>query len=150
MIKLRLATRDELPALSALCLRSKAHWGYDEAFIAACERELSITEKDLEHDHVWVAESDLAVIGVLQVQAGGEKAALDKLFIDPGAMGLGAGRCLFKKAVEIAKEHGAKTITIDADPGAENFYLKMGAHTVGRVASTVIEGRSLPFMHYNI
>jgi hypothetical protein len=38
---------EELPALSALCFRSKAVWGYDNDFMEACRRELSIEPCDL-------------------------------------------------------------------------------------------------------
>ena len=37
---IREATEADLPALTALCLAAKAHWGYDAAFMAACEQEL--------------------------------------------------------------------------------------------------------------
>jgi len=36
---LRPAVRAEADALSQLGLRSKAYWGYDEAFIEACRAE---------------------------------------------------------------------------------------------------------------
>ena len=40
---LRAARPEEAAAISALALRSKAHWGYDEAFLAACRAELTWT-----------------------------------------------------------------------------------------------------------
>ena len=40
---LRPARIEDLEALSALCLRSKAHWGYDAAFMAAWGQELTLT-----------------------------------------------------------------------------------------------------------
>ena len=44
---IRLAQRADLPALTALCLASKAHWGYDAAFMAAVADELTMTEAQL-------------------------------------------------------------------------------------------------------
>jgi hypothetical protein len=35
-VRLRAPRLDELEALSDLCLRSKAVWGYDAAFLEAC------------------------------------------------------------------------------------------------------------------
>ncbi len=32
----------ELPAMNTMMLRSKAHWGYDDAFMAACVEELAV------------------------------------------------------------------------------------------------------------
>ena len=43
MLALRPARPEEAPALTELCLRSKAVWGYDAAFMQACRRELTMT-----------------------------------------------------------------------------------------------------------
>ena len=40
---IRPARSGEAKALSDLALRSKAHWGYDAAFMAACRAELTVT-----------------------------------------------------------------------------------------------------------
>ena len=40
--RVRPARPDEAEALTALVLRSKAHWGYDEAFTAACRDEHAV------------------------------------------------------------------------------------------------------------
>tara|TARA_R110002096_G_scaffold152935_1_gene316419 strand:+ start:608 stop:1066 length:459 start_codon:yes stop_codon:yes gene_type:complete len=150
MLMLRVPKASELPTLSDLCLRSKGYWGYDAEFLEACREVLTIQPGELKLDHVWVAENSGGIAGVLHVQTDSEEAVLDKLFIDPDAMGLGAGRALFDKAVEIMKSDGAKIMSIDADPEAAGFYRKMGAITVGRVPSTVIEGRTLPLMRYSL
>ena len=42
------ACGSDAPALTLLALRSKAVWGYDAAFIAACRDELTLTADDLE------------------------------------------------------------------------------------------------------
>jgi hypothetical protein len=47
MFAIRTPRTDELPALGDLCLRSKAVWGYDETFMAACRAELSFEPRDL-------------------------------------------------------------------------------------------------------
>ena len=66
-IVLRPAHADEAPALSALCLRSKAHWGYDAAFMRACVAELILRPEDLTPDTLVVAEIDNALAGMAQV-----------------------------------------------------------------------------------
>ena len=48
MIQLRDARHDELPGLSELCLRSKAVWGYDDAFMTACRTELTLRPDELQ------------------------------------------------------------------------------------------------------
>lgn len=95
VLKVRPATLDELDDLSALCFRSKAVWGYDQAFMEACRQELTLTETDLLISQVAVAEVDGTVVGVAQVQIEGREAELHKLFVDPARLRTGAGRALF-------------------------------------------------------
>src|SRR5262245_34275426 len=64
MLRLRPPSPHELAALTDLCLRSKAVWGYDEAFMRACRAELTLTQRDLETSRLQVAERDGAVVGV--------------------------------------------------------------------------------------
>lgn len=81
---------------------------------------------------------------MVQVMYHGEVAELDKLFVDPTALGGGIGRRLFDWSVDTALRKGAKVMTIDADPGAADFYRRLGAIDDGVTASTVIAGRFLP------
>ncbi len=53
-VKLRAARPDEAEALSGLTMRSKAYWGYDEEFLAACRNDLwlrrsEVVAPDLDH-----------------------------------------------------------------------------------------------------
>lgn len=51
-MKVRSATEDECEALSRLAIRSKSHWGYDDAFLEACRAELTVVPEDLDaFDH---------------------------------------------------------------------------------------------------
>ena len=52
---IRLARIDEAPGLSELCVRSKASWGYDEAFMALARVALQVNPEQIERDDVWVA-----------------------------------------------------------------------------------------------
>ena len=146
MIRLRNALQDELSSLSALCLRSKAHWGYDEAFITACRAELTLHPDDLQTTSLQVAERDAAVAGLAQVKVTGLDADLLKLFVEPALLGSGIGRLLFEWATAKARDLGATRMTIDADPGAAPFYERMGAHHVGFAPSGSFPGRMLPRM----
>ncbi len=134
----------ELPALSELCMRSKAVWGYDEAFMAACRRELSFDLHDLESSHIAVAARGEDVVGVAQVRVAGNEADLAKLFVDPAAMRLGVGQALFAWALDTARALGASRMVIEADPDAAPFYRRLGAREVGLVPSGSIAGRMLP------
>ena len=143
MITLRPPDILELPALSALCLRSKAYWGYDEAFMAACVKELTLTSADLE-DPVVVAVKGQAIFGLAQVSFDGTECYLEKLFVDPTQIGCGVGRTLFAWAVEAARDLGASEMIVEADPGAVPFYRTMGCVPAGEVESGSIAGRRIP------
>ena len=145
-ITLRAARARELSYLSDLCLRSKAIWGYDAAFMAACVDELTLQPEELDHTAVIVAERDQAVLGVAQVSTEAGSANLTKLFVDPEHIGKGVGVVLFDWAVQAARDLRADKLVIEADPGAEPFYLKRGAKRVGEVPSGSIPGRILPLL----
>lgn len=150
MLILRAARVDELGALTELCLRSKAVWGYDRAFMEACRDELTLTQEDLRETKLQVAERDGAVVGVAQVSVESATAHLEKLFVEPGQLRGGAGRTLFAWAKTAAIECGATHLVIEADPDAAPFYRRMGACDDGVAASGSIPGRFLPRLTVNL
>ena len=52
-LTIRAARVGEAGFLSELALRSKAHWGYDAAFIEACRDELSVDADRLGDAEYW-------------------------------------------------------------------------------------------------
>jgi GNAT superfamily N-acetyltransferase len=144
MLQLRPARPDEAELLTDLCLRSKAVWGYDEAFMRACRAELTLSAADLAAPSLQVAVDGNEVAGLVQVAVEGEKADLAKLFIAPSTLRAGVGRQLFDWAVNNARERGARWLWIEADPGAAGFYRRMGAIDDGVAPSGSIPGRFLP------
>ena len=144
MLQLRPARPDEAETLTELCLRSKAVWGYDDAFMRACRAELTLTARDCATPLIQVAADGDVVAGVVQVTLQGEAADLAKLFIEPGALRAGVGRKLFEWAAATARRHGARWMTIEADPQAADFYRRMGAVDDGTAPSGSIPGRVLP------
>jgi GNAT superfamily N-acetyltransferase len=147
---LRRARVEELAALSELCLRSKAVWGYDTAFLESCRAELALTARDLDGSHVQVAEKVGSIVGIAQVSIMGAEASLDKLFIEPSVLRSGAGRRLFAWCAEVARENGARVLRIEADPGAAEFYRRMGAKDAGITPSGSIPGRMLPLLKLDL
>lgn len=145
---LRPARVDELAHLSALCLRSKAVWGYDESFLEACREELTLKDDDI--DDTQVAESDGTILGLVQVSCEGAEAVLEKLFVEPKRLLGGAGSQLFLWAVGKARDAGATSLVIEADPGAAAFYRRMGAKDDGFAKSGSIPGRMLPRLRLDI
>jgi GNAT superfamily N-acetyltransferase len=150
VIQLRGARQNELQTLSELCLRSKAVWGYDDAFMAACRTELTLRPGELQFTHIQVAERDSTVIGLAQVKVTGTDADLLKLFVEPALLGSGVGRLLFDWATARARDLGAVRMIIEADPGAAPFYEHMGARHAGFAPSLSIPGRMLPRMRMEL
>jgi GNAT superfamily N-acetyltransferase len=135
----------ELPDLSELCLRSKAVWGYDAAFMAACRAELTFNATELASSRIAVAERAGTILGVAQVKLiGGEEADLTKLFVEPWALRGGVGKMLFAWAIDVARGMGARRLIIEADPDAAPFYRRLGARDAGLAPSGSIAGRMLP------
>ena len=62
----------------------------------------------------------------------------------------GVGRSLFLHAIERAKSAGCVEITIESDPNAEGFYLKLGAIRTGSVIYEAEPRRELPMLLYSI
>lgn len=143
-LTIRAPRPDELPRLSDLCFRSKAVWGYDAAFMEACRGELTLEPRDLQSTSIAVAERDGKPIGVAQIKVVNDDADLAKLFVEPDALQSGIGKALFAWAIDVARQLGARRMTIEADPEAAPFYRRMGAHDVGEAPSGSIRGRMLP------
>jgi GNAT superfamily N-acetyltransferase len=119
-------------------------WGYDDDFMEACRRELSIEHCDLRSTSIAIAEQDGRLVGVAQIKVTGCEADLLKLFVEPTVLRSGIGRALFAWATDWATTLGADRLLIEADPDAAPFYRRMDAQDVGLAPSGSIPGRMLP------
>ncbi|PEP14372.1 GNAT family N-acetyltransferase [Bacillus wiedmannii] len=147
-MKIRNALLSEANELSELALHSKATWNYSEAFILACKEDLTITEGYISNNFVCVLENENTKIGFFSFLRNDK--ALDFLYIHPRYKGKGYGKIMWKFVIEQANELGIKSFTIDSDPNAKGFYLKMGAKLIGETPSTVFEDRLLPLLQYDV
>lgn len=143
-MEVRPARAGEAAALSALALRSKAHWGYDAAFLDACRTELRLRDDELASRRTLVAELGGAIAGFGTLEGDPPQGELGMLFVEPAAIGRGVGGALLSALVTAARDEGFTRLAIDADPNAEAFYLAHGAVRVGEVASGSLPGRLLP------
>lgn len=141
---IRGARLDEIEALSALCVRSKAHWGYDAEFMARCVPHLRVSPEAVGKGLAYVAAAGEVAVGVHQISVKAASAELDLFFVDPPAIGTGVGRQLYRHAVGVALAVGCRELIIDADPFAAAFYAAMGARYLEDVPSDAIPGRKLP------
>lgn len=144
---IRPARIEEAAALSDLCVRSKAVWGYDDSFMALARGVLQVGVRQIAAGDVWVATTaDGSVAGVVALAPGEQPGTLDldKLFVEPRHIRAGFGRALLDHATREAKRRGATRLTILADPYAAAFYKRSGARRIGEAPSDAIPGRLVP------
>jgi GNAT superfamily N-acetyltransferase len=144
---IRLARIEEAPALSELCVRSKAAWGYDEAFMALARAVLEVSPEQIAAGDAWVAtgvDGEITGMVALGPSEQPDTLDLDKLFVEPQWIRKGVGRVLMAHAIDEARRRGAKRLTILADPNAAGFYERNGAQRIGEAPSDAIPGRSVP------
>lgn len=133
-------------AISALAMRAKAHWGYDEAFMEACREELSYSAEqfDLPGWHFYVCEHGANIKAFYALERSAGEVELDALFVEPASIGQGIGMSLLQHAQFKAAKLGAHRIVIQSDPHAAGFYQAAGAIDIGLRESLSIPGRQLP------
>jgi GNAT superfamily N-acetyltransferase len=141
---IRPARPDECAELSALALRSKAFWGYDEAFLEACREELTVRPELLGPWRVTVIEEGGRLDGFSALSGDPPEGEIEFLFVEPSRMGTGLGRALWEDVVERARAEGFESLVVLSDPGAVPFYERMRARRIGAEPSGSIPGRTLP------
>lgn len=152
-IRIRLARPGEAPALGALCVRSKARWGYDAQFMRLSYRSLQIDPDAIDAGRVFVAtDARDEPLGVADCCALPEPGVFDllHLFVDPQAMRLGVGRALFEAACAWCVVQGGTKLVILSDPNAAAFYQRLGALLIGEAPSDAVPDRALPLLEYRL
>lgn len=153
LTSIREAVPKEAALLSALALRSKAHWGYSPEFIRACETELTFRPSDLEGSNCefFVAVNENKIAGFYCIRSlSSDKFELDALFVEPELIGSGIGRSLIQHAIQIVNQHNGRILLIQGDPHAENFYTAAGGKLIGTRESGSVPGRFLPLFEIDV
>jgi GNAT superfamily N-acetyltransferase len=148
-LSFRPALATDAANLSLLARRSKAHWGYPDEFMLACQQELTTTEASIRDGDIYyeVALERQTVIGFYALEGlGDDEIELGALFVDPPYIGQGIGRQLMERAKSRAARLGAHRLTIQGDPHALEFYRAAGAKLCGERESDSIPGRMLPLL----
>lgn len=146
----RRATGNDAAALTTLALRSKAVWGYDAAFMAACREELTISADAIALLPTWVIEEQGAITGFCQMRLTERVAEVAQFFIAPGGLRSGRGRRLWAHLEAAARDAGCARLEVDSDPHAEGFYRAMGMRRCGEAPSGSIPGRPLPHLRKSL
>ena len=145
----RPARAGEVDELTALALRSKAHWGYGQDFLDRCRPLLTVTEADLAAKLLLVAD-DGGPLGFAGLAGPPPVGELTDLWVEPAVLGRGIGRLLFRHAVQAAREAGMTALRIEAEPNAVGFYRAMGADPAGETPSGLVADRWLPVLRYRL
>ena len=131
-------------------VRSKGHWGYDDAFMEKIRANFFITAENIETGEIYVQEDASGrVVGFYQFVMDDGHLHMDDLFVEPDSIGQGYGKRLFLHAAARTRELGYCGFTLEADPNAEPFYLRMGLVRTHTVISG-ITGREVPWLRYDL
>ena len=145
-VSIRRARQYHAGTLSAICRRSKAHWGYPEHYLELWADSLTVEPSFIADNPVYAAVGgDGRPLGFYGLSGSGPTLELDYLFVDPPAIGRGIGGRLLRHAAWVCRRSGARRLWIVADPNAESFYRHMGARRRGE-ENSVPRGRKLPVL----
>ena len=126
-MEIRQAVVREAAFLSALAVESKSHWGYPLDVIESWRQQLQISSADIASMPIFVGVMDDKIVGFYSLMPSRSMWVLDSLWVAPPFMRRGVGRALLTHALDKSFRGGASSVTVDADPNAEAFYLSCGA-----------------------
>ena len=136
-MQIRRALESEATALSELAVAAKRYWPYSPQDIERWRPQLAVSAAEIAANPTFVAEIDDVVVGFYLLVPNAQAWTLDHLWVSPALARRGIGRALLAHAVATARHAGAASITIDADPNAESFYVACGAVRYGAVAAPI-------------
>lgn len=117
--------------LTSIAVAAKRSWGYPEAWLEQWRPLLTITSGFVSAHPTFIARVGAESVGFYALDADSGEWELEHLWVQPGWMGHGVGGTLFTHAVDMVRVAGAHRLSIESDPFAEGFYLRMGAQRVG-------------------
>jgi molybdenum cofactor cytidylyltransferase len=136
-MNIRPALGHEAEALAALALKAKAHWGYSADTIESWREDLAVSTSTITSRPTFAAVLGDEIVGFYSLSPSRHSWKLDDLWVLPQFMDCGIGRALVAHALETAPRGGASSVTVDADPNAEGFYLACGAERCGEVPAPI-------------
>jgi predicted N-acetyltransferase YhbS len=136
-VNIRPAQGHEAEALTAIAVEAKAYWGYPAATLESWRLELTVSTQTIASRPTFVALIGEEIAGFYTLSPSHRTWGLDHLWVLPRFMERGIGRALVAHALETAARGGASSVTVDADPNAESFYLACGAARCGEVPAPI-------------
>lgn len=142
----------DAPALSEVAWRAKAGWGYAEEWLEEWREALTVSPEYLAAHRAWVAVGQAGVVAWCALERHGESALLDHLWVVPKHQGHGIGRRLVLRALNEAAQAGVRCVSVEAEPKAEGFYIRMGARRIGERGAPMpgAPERTLPLLEFAV
>lgn len=148
---LRPSREADASALSVLAQRSKARWGYPEAWMKEWEAALTLTPAQLAGRYAVLVAADGSLLGFYGLEQDEDGWQLEHCWVDPSIMKSGHGRRLVGHALVVARGLGARTLVVESDPWAQAFYERLGARHLRNVSRPVCgELRQLPVLEWQL
>lgn len=135
-MKMRKANPSEAKVLSDLAYTSEAYWGEDEAYMCQFSKQYNVTEQMIREDHVYVMETDGEIVGFFAILKS-EIPELELFYIKREYIGKGYGKLLWSNVISVCRALGISKIELVGSDDVVDFYIKLGATPVERVASTL-------------
>ncbi|MCH2042897.1 MAG: GNAT family N-acetyltransferase [Saprospiraceae bacterium] len=149
-MKIERAKYTDANELTNITLRAKGHWGYSEEQLEAWKEVLTIHAVYIEQNEVYTLIQHEKIIGYYSyTRIDGDKVELDNIFLEPECIGKGYGKIMMQHFFKQIKTEHYRTVRLEADPNAEQFYQKLGFRCIDRLESS-IQGRFLPIMELNL
>lgn len=151
-MEIKKASINDNEILTEITKKSKAYWGYSEEQILKWSDNLTISKDYIETNYVFALVNDNKIIGYYSyiIKEEEEKnVILDNLFILPEYIGKGFGKYLMNDFLNRMKNEKFEKITLDSEPNAEDFYLKIGFKKIGEF-ETPIKNRFMPIMEISL
>ncbi len=151
MLNIRRATACDWQLLSDIAYKSEAYWGYDSDYMEKFKSMYQVTEEFISHNETYVIEDHCSVFGFYGLLVNDKESSLEYFFIEPQSIGKGYGKILWNHLVDITcKSLGIYELVIVTSPQAKDFYIKLGANSLGEVESLLKKGRMIPQLSYKV
>lgn len=159
-LTIRYAKPSEALFLTSISFSAKRYWDYPEEYLGIWHNELTITEKYIEENIVFVAQEKDTIIGycsvteVKQAYWRGETFIkvghwLDHIFIRQAYIRKGIGRKLIEGLVDYCRGQNIGVLNILSDPESNDFFDKIGAVYIQDMPSN-IKGREACLYEFTV
>jgi GNAT superfamily N-acetyltransferase len=130
-IKILRSSPELAPALTELLYESRSIWNYEKAYVEASKPLLRVTASFIAKEPVFHCLKNNRLIAFYSFCEAAFGMELNNFWVAKDSINQGIGRILWAHVLTEAKAMQLKEFYILPDPGAEDFYLKMGASRTG-------------------